>query len=258
MRSPVRTKTKRHCIATEKCRTELELKTNANTPLPGATSLFVREGPFSPQLSPGSPRVPRGIGQGSGPGRTQPLATTIPVGGATWTGRGHSWLGRGVSRFATLSRTSMPSFDGFPGQSRRAQDEPVFFFFVGFTRVVCTYAVWPDVGRMSFVVMVVKAVLDGSEGHGQNEKDRRNFEERVDGSGSLVCVAMLWFVLLAGWCLSSAKVIQRRQWRWRGISRSFSSIWASVWVQATCRRRGPMRKDLKGDDSVIAGCGIGR
>ena len=32
----------------------------------------------------------------------------------------------------------------------------------------------------------------------------------------------------------------------------------SVGVKAVCPREGPMRKDLKGDDSVIAGCGIGR
>ena len=46
---------------------------------------------------------------------------------------------------------------------------------------------------------------------------------------------------------------QRRQWRWRGISRSVSpSFGPSVWVKAVCRRRGPMWKNLQGDDSVIA------
>ena len=66
---------------------------------------------------------------------------------------------------------------------------------------------------MSFVAMVVEAVLDGSEGRGPNEEVRRDFEQRVDGSGCLVRVASLWALLLAGWCKSSAKVIQRRQWR---------------------------------------------
>ena len=54
-------------------------------------------------------------------GLAQTLATTVQtVDGAPSTERGHSWPGRGVSRFATLSRTSMPSFEGFPGQSRRS------------------------------------------------------------------------------------------------------------------------------------------
>ena len=100
-------------------------------------------------------------------------------------------------------------------------------FFVGFTRVVHTYAVSPNVGRKSFVATVWEAVLDRSEGRGPIEKVRRDFEERVDGSGCLVYVALLWVLLLAVWCLSSA-------------------------------RRGPMRKALKGDDNVIAGCGIGK
>ena len=33
---------------------------------------------------------------------------------------------------------------------------------------------------------------------------------------------------LAGWGLSSARVIQRRQWRWRDISRVFRSVFTSV------------------------------
>ena len=82
---------------------------------------------------------------------------------------------------------------------------------------------------------------------------------RISKSGCLVCVALLWALLLAGWCLSGAKVTQRRQWRWRGSSRSFSSIWASVWGEGCLSKGGgPVRKDLKGDNSVIAGCGIGR
>ena len=48
LRSPVCPKsvqkTRRHCISTEKCSAEVELKTKANTPLKGATSLFMRVG----------------------------------------------------------------------------------------------------------------------------------------------------------------------------------------------------------------------
>ena len=43
----------------------------------------------------------------------------------------------------------------------------------------------PNVGRLSFVAMVVEAVLDGSEGRGPNEEDRQDFEERAAGSGCL-------------------------------------------------------------------------
>ena len=51
---------------------------------------------------------------------------------------------------------------------------------------------------MSFVAVVVKALCDGSEKLGVDEKDPRDLGERVDGS-FLVCVAVLWALFLLGW-----------------------------------------------------------
>ena len=99
-----------------------------NTPHPGATSHRRRERahslpfPSLPKPSLQSTHHQRHAGSGTAqgdPSRAQTLATTIPVGGATSTKRGSSCPSRGVSRFAILLRTSIPSFDGLPGQSRR-------------------------------------------------------------------------------------------------------------------------------------------
>ena len=43
---------------------------------------------------------------------------------------------------------------------------------------------------MSFVAMVVKAVLDGSEGRGPNEKVRRDFEERWERLSGVCGIAV--------------------------------------------------------------------
>ena len=133
---------------------------------------------------------------------------------------------------------------------------PTFrFFFIGKLKAFFdTHVVLPNVGRMSSVAMVVEAVLDGSEYRGPNEVDLRDFEERDDGSGCLVCVALLWALLLAGWCSSGAKVIQRHQWRWRGSSRSLRLVWASVWGKGCLSKGGTdaegSRRRRQGDRRV--------
>ena len=48
---------------------------------------------------------------------------------------------------------------------------------------------------------VWEAVLNHSEGRGPNERVCRDRGEQVDGSGCLVCVALLWALLLACWCV---------------------------------------------------------
>ena len=103
---------------------ELQEKTqrssyNRHAALRGNAAPTEGKGPSSlPKPSPESTHPHRHAGSGMAQGG--PLATTIPVGGATSTERGHSCLGRGVSRFALLLRTSIPSFGGLPGQSRRS------------------------------------------------------------------------------------------------------------------------------------------
>ena len=91
------------------------LKTD--TPHTGATSHQQREKDHSlPKPSPESTHPLRHAGSGmaqSGPHHA-------PVSGATSTQKGHPCPGRGVSRFLILLRTSMPSFDGLPRQSRRS------------------------------------------------------------------------------------------------------------------------------------------
>ena len=74
--------------------------------------------PSFPSPSPSqSPEGHAEIGHGTGwPGSRPDSVTTIPYCGATSTESGHSWPGRGGSRFAILLRTSMPSLCGLPGQ----------------------------------------------------------------------------------------------------------------------------------------------
>ena len=69
-----------------------------------------------------SPRAPSGIGHGAGwPGsRSDSRHHHSGWRRKVDRERDHSWPGRGVSRFATLLRTSMPSFGGFSRQSRRS------------------------------------------------------------------------------------------------------------------------------------------
>ena len=79
--------------------------------------------PLSPNPRPSPPTHSAMAGSGMAqvdPSHAQTLTATIPVGGATSTGRGHSWPRRQVSRVPILLGTSIPSFDGFPGQSRRS------------------------------------------------------------------------------------------------------------------------------------------
>ena len=48
------------------------------------------------------------------------------------------------------------------------------------------------------MAMVMEVVLDRSEGRSPNKEELQDHEERVDGRGFLICVALLWALLLDG------------------------------------------------------------